>query len=1413
MNPRDKVLGIDIGSVSVSLALLNSNGTVEQTAYRFHYGDLRKTLLELLKEFNLPEISSIACSSSTPGILKNASVYDSQICLINGVLSMHKKIGSILNVGGEKFGLIQFDKDGEYRKSRGNSSCAAGTGSFLDQQARRLNLEGIEELSAIAYNNSGDIPKIASRCAVFAKTDLIHAQQEGFTLEEICDGLCFGLARNIVDTLFTGEAVAAPVIFAGGVSRNMAVVRHLETLMAAKLTVDEHSHLYGAIGAAISLINDSAEKPRLRLSGPADIITAEEGKKEYFYAPLDLLHSHYPDFSSEEKYLYTPEITDFSIPVEVDIYAMPDRGRSMEVYLGVDIGSTSTKAALMDNGRRMIAGFYTRTAGRPLQALQAIFEALDDIVRKKEVHVTFRGMGTTGSGRKFIGRIAGADMVVDEITAHARAACRLNPDVDTIIEIGGQDSKFTTLRNGMVTFSIMNTVCAAGTGSFIEEQASKLGCPLAEYSGRTEGERSPIASDRCTVFMERDINHYLNKGYEVDEILATVLHSIRDNYMSKVAIEASIGDHICFQGATARNKALVAAFEQKLGKPIFVSKYCHLTGALGVALLLSESNPDTTAFRGLDLYRKRIPISSEVCDLCNNHCKIKIASVEGETVAYGFLCGRDYSTRKFVDNNLSGFDLMKERKKAFAFKGKSAKGDVTVGIPAALHIFEELPLWKKFFDILGIPAVTSEGFNEAVKTGKMIAGAEFCAPMAAMHGHIQYLNDKADFIFVPVYLEARNKPKGLKRQYCYYTQYAPALVSSHGGMNAGHKCLLPLINHGNSTFNTAVELYKALKKSVKPDISFFDVFSAFEDALEFFNNGIAALKEIYSRQVDAAGDVSVVILGRPYTVCSRSMNKGIPDIFASLGVKTFWQDMVPYSREETGGIEELLSAFHWNYASRILEVTEVISQRDGVYPVLVTSFKCSPDSFVIEYFKRICDKHGKPYLILQLDEHDSSVGYETRIEAGVRSFRNHHHGGRDVSARRRLPVNPRIEKKIDGKTLLIPSWDPIACRLIQANFIREGIDARLLQEDATTIQKSLRHNTGQCIPLNAIAQEFMDYIGKHNLKPENSILWMAGSEIACNIKLYPYYIKSILDAHGRGMEKASVYVGDTTFIDINPMAAVNMYFAYMFGGFIKKMGCKVRPYEVNRGATDKAVAQSVELFYASFLGRRNREEAVKDVVALFEEIEVRPETKSKVAIFGDLYSRDNEVINQDLIHCIENAGGEVITTPYSSYVKMVAEPYFKRWLVEKKYFDVVTSKTLLALVSFLDKKYYRYFEKILKEPYPEYDVQAEQVLGRFNVKLQNAGESLENLIKVFALLDHYPDISLFVQASPAFCCPSLITEAMTRDIEKITGIPVVSITYDGTESMKNDVIIPYIKYPRRSGKGKTRSGDVSASSF
>ena len=1404
MSSSPHILGVDIGSVSIAVVALNSRQKIVQSACEFHHGKIVEKLGEILDRFNLEAVGGIAATNDTPDILKASRCYDGRVAVMRAVADRCDKTGSILMVGGEKFGLIRLDSNGNYLGYRSNTGCAAGTGSFLDQQAQRLNLSGADELSRIACGNTGPVPKIASRCAVFAKTDLVHAQQEGCTLAQICDGLCLGLARNIYDTLFTNDDYRGPIIFTGGVSLNRAVVRHLGALTGKEIKT-EGALLPGAVGAALSLADEQPARNVAGYQSPNDILIPLEGGLDYFHEPLELALSDYPDFEGIDSYRYRSGESMSAIEVEVDVYQDPETLRRLTAYLGLDVGSTSTKAVVLDRNRSVVAGFYTHTAGKPVAASQLILAAIRDMMRRYSIDLTIAGVGTTGAGRKFIGNIIGADIAIDEITTHARAAVEIDPRVDTIIEIGGQDSKFTTLQNGRVTFVVMNNVCAAGTGSFIEEQAQKLNCPLSDYSTRAAHRRSPMASDRCTVFMERDLNHYLNAGYPVDDVLAAVLHSVRENYLTKVADESSIGDVIFFQGATAKNKALVAAFEKRLGKAIKVSRYCHLTGALGAALMLADQPAAATGFRGLELSVIDIPLRNETCDLCTNHCKLTVAEINGTHEAYGFLCGRDYNTQHFVNNNRAGFDLLKERSRIFAYKRtRKARESFTIGLPAALHLLEDLPFWQFFFDELGIETVISRGRAESLKEGKRLAGAEFCAPMNALYGQVNELLDRCDHIFLPFYLDKKGRDKGPRRQYCYYTQFAPGLVSHTDGSSQPIKFLMPVVHYLYSSFHTKAQLYRILRGICHHRVSYFDVSSAFDRAGEFMAAGREKWRAVYQQHTGRSDDLHVVLLGRPYNVLSRSMHKGIPNILAALGIKTYFQDMLTYDRQDVKAIESLLDVLHWHFAARILESAEVIARSRDAYPILMTAFKCSPDSFVIEYFKKIMESHDKPYLILQLDDHDSTGGYETRIEAAVRSFRNHHTLNKDRKTCTALP--PLVASKsrhLLNRTLILPNWDPITCNLLAANLNRIGIDARCLEETPAGIQKSMQLNSGQCIPLNIIAMEFMDYIKAHGLNPAHTALWMTSGEIACNLKLYPHYIKNILHAYGNGMEQADVYLGEMSMFDISMKLPINNYFAYMFGGMIHKIGCKIRPYERRQGDTDRVIAAAGDILRQAFLGNRSREEAVSEVVSKFEAIETiapaRRPRRPKVAIFGDLYARDNHVFNQNLIAFIEANGGEVFTTPYSEYLKMVSRPYLRKWLIEGHYLSAISSQALMATLRRKEKLYYSHFARILNEPEPEYSEPAKEILARYNVRLENTGESMDNILKIHYIKKHHPDVALFVQANPAFCCPSLVTEAMASEIERITGTPVVAITYDGTGGSKNDVIIPYIKFPRSDG--------------
>lgn len=1410
---RNCVLGIDVGSVAVSAVVLGPGGEVRGRSYSFHRGDLRGAVARLDGELDLSRVGAVALTGRPPANLRSDGRYEERIASLAGLRRRYPGMLSFLVVGGENFALHRFSAEGEYLGLRSSTSCAAGTGGFLDQQAGRLALGGPAELARLAEGNRADPPKVATRCAVFAKTDLIHAQQEGHSLPAIADGLCRGLAKNLVDTLFKDELGPGPVVFSGGVALNGAVLKAVAELAGVEVVPDAEAPYHGAYGAAVLLAEELASGSPARravpFSGAAGLWEDAPLDRSGFHPPLRLELSDYPDFGAHESFRMAA--SGGRGEVEVDVYG-PVGG---PVWLGVDVGSTSTKAACVGRDGEPVAGFYTRTAGRPVEAVQALLEAAERLGRDRGASWEILGCATTGSGRKLSGAVLGADLVLDEISAHARAAAELDPEVDTIIEIGGQDSKFTALSGGRVTSSVMNNVCAAGTGSFIEEQARRLGVATADCAAAAEGQRAPRVSDRCTVFMERDINHFLARGCSTGEVLAAALHAVRENYLRKVAAGKEIGRVVFFQGATAKNRALVASFEQGLGRPIKVSPYCHLTGAYGAALCLrdevSAGDSRPTAFRGLGLHSAEVPVRSEVCGLCSNHCKLTVAEVGGEEVAYGFLCGRDYGTDRYVAaTSTDGPDRLRERAERDAeaetaapsaavrpISAAPAETRATVGLPFALALVEDHAFWRLFFESLGVRVVSGKPCRDSVKLGKERSGAEFCAPVSAFYGQALRLLEEADYVFAPVYLERPSSKGDGRRQYCYYSQFSSSLVALAGGPD---RFLMPLVESAIPGSDVAEELRRCLADKPALARSRAEIRAALDRARAFRSAFIRRLAASAPER-PTGGDIGVVLLGRPYVVLNPDMNKGIPAAFARLGIEVLDQDALKAA--PSGRIDPLLRQINWEHGRRLLSAAEAAALSPARYPVLLTSFKCSPDSFIVDAFKRLMDAYGKPYLVLELDEHDSSVGYETRIEAAVRAFRNHASRRSALPRPDRVPdlaaVNPHHAVPRAGKTLFLPCWDPLATPLLAATLRSAGVDALPMEETEESIRASLSTNSGQCIPLNVIAESFVRSVRKAGRRPEDCAVWLAKADFSCNIPLYAYGIQAILDREGGGFERSGVYVGELSFVEISPLLGVDAYLAYLVSGLLRRLACRMRPYELEKGAVDRAVAEALAELVEAFGDRkRNKVQAVEDAVEAFAFI---PYDKSrrgaKVGIFGDFYVRDNDVMNQDLVRYVESRGGEIVSMPYSEYARMVADAYFSRWKLEGRYGARVGFGALLAAAGRIEKVYYRIFARVLGEEPPRFDDDPAEILAEYGVRIEHSGESSDNLLKAWYLKKRHPDIALFVQLSPAFCCAGLVTEAMKSRIEETVGVPVVALTYDGTGGSKNEIIGPYLAHPRR----------------
>ncbi|MFH0910829.1 MAG: acyl-CoA dehydratase activase, partial [Planctomycetota bacterium] len=981
-------LGIDVGSLYVGLVLLDGKGSVVRKAYRRHQGEPVFVLLEELERLPLETVrAAVRTGSGARELSLEGEYIDAIVAQIEGVRLLVPDARNILSIGGGSFSLTRLDAKGQYRRCTVNSACASGTGAFLDQQALRLEIPP-QELADRAMGYGGIVPAVATRCAVFAKSDMIHLQQEGYGTDAIAAGLCAGLGRSTVDGLLGGHGLQGKTAVIGGVALNRVVVVAVREKLGCETVVPEDPQLAAALGAALYARSRGATRP-VRLEALRVEPGAGRERAGFLRPPLELRLSEYPAFRYHDYYRDEHDS---------EVALLEERTGRIPVLLGIDIGSTSTKAALLDPDRRMVAWVYRKTAGDPIGAVQKVFRALRDLARRAGIRWDVRGAGTTGSGRKMVRAVIGADLALNEITAHARAAVFLDPEVDTILELGGQDAKFTQLQDGVVYNSVMNYVCAAGTGSFIEEQAVKLGLPIEAYADFALGVECPMTSDRCTVYMERDLDLLLARGWSKRAVAASVLHSVRDNYLNKVVGGLYLGNHVCFQGATARNRALVAAFEAELGLPIRVSPYCHITGALGMCLLLLERFQGPTAFRGLEFADERVVVEHETCELCRNRCGLSLIRTSGPTVAWGLKCGRDYESRRPLERRAPGFEYLRRREHAWRH-GPDGRPDrprpaapaanrPRVGIPRMLGTYGTFPLWRTFFETLGCDPVLSPPSSEAIlRAGTALATAEYCAPVFMAFGHAAHLLEKGgvDYLFVPHMVRADNPHGFTDAHFCCYLQAHPGVLRSLEGLDLSGRLLAPVVQLQKSVDYMTDRLEETVGAALgKSREEIRSAYVASRRALSVFEAEALPRGAEGLEAVERAGALGIVLVGRPYNTLDAGMALDLPRKIAEMGYTVLFLDQLPLDFRPVleGGHRNM----YWHYGQKILAAAEYIARHDRLFGVFFTNFMCGPDSYILTYFKEIMARARKPYIVLQFDGHGADAGYLTRIEAALESF-------------------------------------------------------------------------------------------------------------------------------------------------------------------------------------------------------------------------------------------------------------------------------------------------------------------------------------------------------------------------------------------------------------------------------------------
>ena len=1095
-------IGLDIGAVSVKLAaigapsdeaLFHNLGEKSPTffaasfpagspfagrpfilsRYRRIQGSPIQTTFDLLQELYeyLPEenVEGIRVTGSGSQLLaKILGIYfeNEFRAIAKGVRIFNSEVRTIFEIGGESSKYLRLDPEAvgkhlgivDYQTS---GECAAGTGSFIDQQATRL-LYSVEQVGAAA-SGASCAARIAGRCSVFAKTDMIHAQQKGYTTEQILRGLCDAVARNFKSSIVKGRAVVAPVAFIGGVAMNAGISNALGEafkLGENALVVPELYAWLGAAGAAmleaeewrkrsfkrihqlrqheaakksfacseaLSMKNVLLLRDRVAPAGISNLkfqisneIEAEpsngkSGKSKESGTGVSNLQSQISNEIESEpsngKLGKSKEsgagVSNLQSQISNEVEAEPSNGKSgkskesglgvsnlqsqisnkIEAYLGIDIGSVSTNLVVIDAAGNLLKEIYLPTQGRPIEVVD---RGLKEIEVELGPQLDIRGVGTTGSGRELIGELVGADTVNDEITAHKTGAMHVCQQmgmepVDTIFEIGGQDSKFIRIEKGVVVDFTMNEACAAGTGSFLEEQAEKLGISIKEEFARLAlASANPARlGERCTVFMERDVTSLMQKGAEVGDLAAGLAYSVALNYLNRVVRGRKIGNVIFFQGGTAYNDAVAAAFSQILGKRIIVPPHNGVIGAIGMALIARERMKNAgqaCGFRGYDLHQVQFTVRDFVCRACSNYCDMKEFTIEGERTYWGDQCSDKFRKRARSDRKPILEDLVEYREKLLEevllpFRGSKP----SVGIPRSMFYYDRFPFWCAYFQELGFEVTVSAPTDRKISSrGEETAVAQPCFPVQVAHGHVlDLLDKKVDYLLIPNVVNAEAPDQEVDSHLCPWNQTLPFVVRAAPQVEALRaKLLTPTVHFRFGRNHVEKELAAfartlgfSRKKSGRAVTAAYAAQEAFTEAVQ--EAGAQALA-----QLQTSGEPALLLVGRPYNLYDRSVNCDILRKLRSLyGVNVLPMDFLPLDSED---ITEINANMYWDSGRRILAAARLAGRHANLHLVYISNFKCGPDSYIKSF---VDDAAGKPSLVLQFDGHASDAGYITRCGA------------------------------------------------------------------------------------------------------------------------------------------------------------------------------------------------------------------------------------------------------------------------------------------------------------------------------------------------------------------------------------------------------------------------------------------------
>ena len=1377
-------IGIDCGSLTVKGALLDDAGRVLASEHIVHEGEIlataRKVLFSLVDghDSSILQVALTGRHSAGIGALLDLEPMDPIAAEITGSRALFGRVNHIFHLGGGSVMLASLDSKGNLLDFTTNSACAAGTGSFLDEQATRM---GLTHDDSNAIEPVPSPPSVATRCAVFAKTDLIHRQQEGYSRSELWCGLCNGMSRTAVQTLLKGKDLQGRIALTGGVAANPGMVHYLKKALEQDVLVSDESPVCAAIGAALDGPSLPASRVLQELTDEKGVGQVENLVSKVRRPVLELKKTRYPDFTVPTSYLDRQDN-------EIRIHTTSLKGSTSGLLMGIDVGSTSTKAALCDDKGQVVIDIYRRTEGDPVGAGKKLLAALRGIEARFDVALTIDAVGSTGSGRRIVGAIFGADLVVNEISAHVRGALSVDPDVSTIFEIGGQDSKYMRIQDGRIADANMNYVCAAGTGTFVEELGRKLGFSVEEIGNKALGAEPPHTSDRCTVFMEQDASNLGREGVSRNEIMAAILFSVIENYKTKVVGNRPVDrKRVMFQGATARNRGLVAAIENVFDVEVVVSPYCHVMGSIGSALLARDhlrANGLDTSFRGFELADREVSVSTSECELCTNKCVITSAHMEGmnEPASFGYVCGREPEEGKMRKN--VEYAPFRRHKASLRIREKPADDEkgTRIGIPTALATYGYAPLFTTLIrELGGIPVFSEETDRETARRGAAAVGSDFCYPVKVAHGHAERLleRDDLDGVLFPAMIEEVRNEHTTRSRFCPYLEALPSMVRPLFENNGlGPALVSPILDFNYPDKKTGGEIVVAFSGVL--DLTVRQATKAWKKALEAqrqHQQSMTVKGEKTLETLEKEGKKGIVIIGRPYNTLDPVVSINLPLRISEFGFPVIPMEQLPFKPEILDPGQENM---YWNYGQRILSAVKQVANNPNLFGIFLTSFNCGPDSFILTMAEDVMG--DKPFLVLELDEHGADGGYVTRVEAFLDVIRS---GGRETSnAETMLPPN-MDPQEIRNRKLWIPRLHPIASRLFASVFRGQGYESEALpetDEEAHSLGKAATRGS-ECTPMALTLGTFLKSVRDSDLPPSRHAFFMPNATGPCRFGSYAQAQHQAMKRMGMGDVPIMSPSSENSYLGMPSDSRKQVFQGILCGDYLLKAQMRSRPYEEVPGSVNTETEKWIRRLEADFESCRDPKGTLESAVRSILSLPRKPGRKPLAGIVGEIYVRCDPFANAHVIDAIEEAGGEAWLSPFAEWILYTV--WVERAHIRQRpegLLERIANEFGNLYIDKKDREFHEIMEPLLGDRM-EPSMDSITDAGLVYIDHEFEGESVLTVGRAVRFFEEGAD--LVVNASPFGCMHGHISGAVFESIIEKYGRPVVTSFYDGTTKNTN----------------------------